>query len=37
MVVDVASQQVVQTIPYESPEALFIGLAFSPDGTHAYG
>src|SRR6266536_1541326 len=36
MVVDRQSGKVVQTIPYASPEALFIGLAFSPDGTRAY-
>src|SRR6185369_13336326 len=27
---------VVQTIEYDSPKALFVGLAFSPDGTKAY-
>lgn len=30
-VVDTQQQKVVQTISYESPEALYIGLAFSPD------
>jgi len=36
MVVDLASQQVVQTILYPSPAGLFIGVTFSPDGEHAY-
>jgi YVTN family beta-propeller protein len=36
MVVDLASQQVVQTILYRSPAGLFIGVTFSPDGKHAY-
>jgi YVTN family beta-propeller protein len=36
MVVDLASQQVVQTILYPSPAGLFIGVTFSPDGKHAY-
>jgi YVTN family beta-propeller protein len=36
MVIDRASGDVVQTINYPAPEALWIGLAFSPDGTHAY-
>jgi YVTN family beta-propeller protein len=36
MVIDRASGNVVQTIDYVAPEALWIGLAFSPDGTHAY-
>jgi YVTN family beta-propeller protein len=36
MVVDRASGAVVQTIPYASPEALFIDVVFSPDGKHAY-
>ncbi len=35
-VVDAATGEVRQTIPYTSPQALFIGLAFSPDGTRAY-
>ncbi|HEY4026391.1 MAG TPA: beta-propeller fold lactonase family protein [Candidatus Dormibacteraeota bacterium] len=35
-VVDTASGKVVQTIPYVSPEALFVGVAWSPDGKHAY-
>jgi YVTN family beta-propeller protein len=28
--------EVQQTIPYRSPEALFVGLAYSPDGKRAY-
>jgi YVTN family beta-propeller protein len=36
MVIDRASGKVVQTINYPAPEALWIGLAFSPDGKHAY-
>jgi len=36
MVIDRASGDIVQTINYPAPEALWIGLAFSPDGTHAY-
>jgi YVTN family beta-propeller protein len=36
MVVDTASGAVTQTIPYEWPQALFLGIAFSPDGTRAY-
>jgi YVTN family beta-propeller protein len=36
MVIDRASGDIVQTINYPVPEALWIGLAFSPDGTHAY-
>ena len=35
-VVDTATSRVVQTIPYARPAGLFVGLAFSPDGTHAY-
>ena len=36
MVVDRATDKVVQTISYVAPEALYIGVAFSPDGKHAY-
>jgi len=36
MVVDRASGAVKQTIPYAAPEALFVGLVFSPDGKHLY-
>ena len=35
-VVDTATSKVVQTISCASPQALFVGLAFSPDGTKAY-
>jgi YVTN family beta-propeller protein len=35
-VVDVNTQQVTQTIPYKSPEALYLGVAFSPDGKTMY-
>lgn len=35
-VVDIKKQQVVQTIPYKSPEALYYGVAFSPDGKTVY-
>ena len=36
MVVDTATRQVKQTLTYVSPQALFVGLAYSPDGKHAY-
>ncbi len=35
-VVDTATSTVVQTLTYASPQALFVGLAFSPDGSKAY-
>jgi YVTN family beta-propeller protein len=35
-VVDTGSGTVRQTIPYLTPEALWIGVAFSPDGRHAF-
>jgi YVTN family beta-propeller protein len=35
-VVDPATSKVVQTIPYASPQSLYVGLAFSPDGGTAY-
>ncbi len=38
-VVDVADgdgPEIVQTLPYPSPEALFVGVAYSPDGSRAY-
>ncbi|HEX6539800.1 MAG TPA: alkaline phosphatase family protein [Candidatus Dormibacteraeota bacterium] len=35
-VIDPATSKVTQTIQYTSPQAVFYGLAFSPDGTHAY-
>src|SRR3954470_6322234 len=34
--VQAASGKVLQNLPYTSPEALFIGLAWSPDGTKLY-
>jgi YVTN family beta-propeller protein len=36
MVVDRESGSVTQTIPYRAPEALFVGLLYSPDGKRAY-
>jgi YVTN family beta-propeller protein len=36
MVVDVAANTVVQTIHYPWPEAVFLGVAFSQDGSHVY-
>ncbi|MFJ3304358.1 beta-propeller fold lactonase family protein [Streptomyces sp. NPDC086549] len=35
-VVDPEDSEVVQTISYPSPQAVFTGLAFSPDGKRAY-
>ncbi|MGW7410380.1 beta-propeller fold lactonase family protein [Streptomyces sp. NPDC054833] len=35
-VVDLEDSEVVQTISYPSPQAIFTGLAFSPDGKRAY-
>ncbi|MEU6577736.1 beta-propeller fold lactonase family protein [Streptomyces sp. NPDC046805] len=35
-VVDPENSEVVQTISYPSPQAVFTGLAFSPDGKRAY-
>ncbi|MFC5648040.1 bifunctional YncE family protein/alkaline phosphatase family protein [Paenibacillus solisilvae] len=35
-VVDIAQQKVMQTIPYTSPETLFLGVVFSPDGKTLY-
>ena len=35
-VIDTGTGRVRQTIPYKSPEALFVGLAFSPDGRRVY-
>jgi YVTN family beta-propeller protein len=34
--VDPAGHEVEQTIAYKSPESLYMGLAWSPDGTKAY-
>jgi YVTN family beta-propeller protein len=36
MVIDAASGATVQTLHYPAPQALFIGVAYSPDGQHAY-
>jgi YVTN family beta-propeller protein len=36
MIVDAQTGAVEQTVPYASPEALFIGLAYSPDGSKLY-
>jgi len=36
MLVDPDSGSVVETIEYESPEALFVGIEFSPDGSTLY-
>ncbi len=36
MVLDAATGTLRQTISYTSPEALFIGVAYSPDGKHVY-
>jgi YVTN family beta-propeller protein len=36
MVVDRAAKKVVQTIRYDTPEALFHGLVYSPNGKRAY-
>ena len=35
-VIDPSTSKVTQTIAYTSPKAVFYGLAFSPDGKHAY-
>ncbi|MBR8834742.1 MAG: hypothetical protein DSM106950_12065 [Stigonema ocellatum SAG 48.90 = DSM 106950] len=35
-VVDRTTGAVVQTIPYDSPEALYVGVVFSPDDKHLY-
>jgi YVTN family beta-propeller protein len=35
-VVNAKTQKVVQTISYEAPEALYLGVAFSPDGKTVY-
>ena len=36
MLVDTDAGDVIQTITYEAPEALFVGIAFSPDGERLY-
>jgi YVTN family beta-propeller protein len=35
-VVDTATRKVTQTLPYPAPKALFVGLAFAPDGHTLY-
>ncbi|GHI00617.1 bifunctional YncE family protein/alkaline phosphatase family protein [Neobacillus kokaensis] len=35
-VVDLAGKKVIQTVPYKSPEALYLGVVFSPDGKTVY-
>src|SRR5689334_21738833 len=35
-VIDTATGQVQQSIHYTAPDALFVGVVYSPDGTHAY-
>lgn len=35
-VIDLFTHQVVQTLKYQSPQALFLGVAFSPDGKTLY-
>ncbi len=34
--VDTAGRSVVQTIPYRTPQALYVGVAWSPDGRRVY-
>jgi YVTN family beta-propeller protein len=36
MIVDAATGAIKQTVPYRRPEALFIGLAYAPDGSKLY-
>jgi Uncharacterized conserved protein len=35
-VINIATQKIVQTIPYKSPQSLYFGLVFSPDGKMLY-
>jgi YVTN family beta-propeller protein len=35
-VIDTATRAVTQTLPYPAPDALFVGLAFTPDGKTLY-
>jgi YVTN family beta-propeller protein len=35
-VIDTATSAVTQTLPYRAPDALFVGLAFTPDGKTLY-
>ncbi|MBA3430985.1 MAG: bifunctional YncE family protein/alkaline phosphatase family protein [Actinobacteria bacterium] len=36
MLIDAASGEVTDEISYPAPEAVFLGVAFAPDGAHAY-
>src|SRR5256885_1882697 len=36
VLVDTAARQVVQTIPYRSPKALYVGVAWTPDGRRLF-
>jgi hypothetical protein len=36
MAVDSAAKPVAQTIPYSSPQALYLGVVYAPDGKRAY-
>lgn len=35
-VIDISAEKVVQTVPYKSPESLYFGVVFSPDGKRLY-
>ncbi len=35
-VMSTSNSRVLQTIPYTAPNSVFVGLAYSPDGSHAY-
>ena len=36
MLVDTKTEKVIQTIKYPAPQALFVGIQFSPDGNRLY-
>jgi YVTN family beta-propeller protein len=36
MAVDTSTRTVTQTIPYSSPQALYLGVVYTPDGTRAF-
>jgi YVTN family beta-propeller protein len=36
MAVDTAAKSVAQTLPYSSPQALYLGVVYAPDGKRAY-
>ena len=36
VLVDTAARRVVQTIPYDAPEALYVGVAWTPDGRRLF-